>query len=117
MVRLRSCIACAVCFTLLRPRSLSGQERPAGERDRGSGVATSMFGTYVNKGELLVYPFFEWYYDHNFEYKPNEFGVTGDADYRGRYTASEGLIFLGYGISDNVAIEIEAAVINAELRK
>jgi hypothetical protein len=117
MVRLRSCVAFAVCVTLIPPKSLYGQQRAAYERDRGSGMATSMFGTYVNKGELLVYPFFEWYYDHNFEYKPNEFGFTGDVDYRGRYTASEGLIFLGYGISDNVAIEIEAAVINAELRK
>ncbi|MGH9204666.1 MAG: hypothetical protein ACRD2A_25845, partial [Vicinamibacterales bacterium] len=92
-------------------------EQPAYLRDRGTGVATSMFGTYVNKGELLFYPFFEWYYDHNFEYKPNEFGHVGDVDYRGRYTASEGLIFLAYGITQDLAIEVEAAVISAELRK
>jgi hypothetical protein len=99
------------------PSALLSQDQPPHLRDRGTGVATSMFGTYVNKGELLFYPFVEWYYDRNLEYKPNEFGHVGDVDYRGRYTASEGLIFLGYGITDNLAVEFEAAVISAELRK
>jgi hypothetical protein len=99
------------------PRALTAQAQPRHLRDRGSGVATSMFGTYINKGEVLFYPFFEWYYDHNFEYKPNEFGHSGDVDYRGRYTASEGLLFLAYGVTQDVAIEIEAALISAELRK
>ncbi len=96
---------------------LRGQDQPPHLRDRGTGVATSMFGTYVRKGELLLYPFFEWYLDRNLEYKPNEFGHVGDVDYRGRYTASEGLLFLGYGITDDIAVEVEAAVITAELRK
>ena len=26
-------------------------------RDRGEGVATSMFGTYIRRGEWIVYPF------------------------------------------------------------
>ena len=43
-------------------------------RDRGTGVATSMFGTYVRKGELLFYPFFEWYADADLEYEPRELG-------------------------------------------
>ena len=83
--------------------------------DRGPGVATSMFGTYVRAGELLVYPFVEHYRDHNFEYKPSEFGVAGETDYRGRYRASEALFFLAYGIADDVAVEFEAAVIRASL--
>lgn len=86
-------------------------------RDRGPGVPTSMFGTYVGKGELLVYPFAEWYSDGNLEYKPSELGYGSDVDYRGRYTASEQLIFLGYGISNDLAIEMEGAVISAELTK
>lgn len=49
-----------------------------------------MFGTYVRRGELLVYPFFEYYVDDNYEYKPSEFGFTPAVDYRGRYRASEG---------------------------
>ena len=32
-------------------------------QDRGAGVSTSMFGTYVRKGELIVYPFYEYYRD------------------------------------------------------
>jgi hypothetical protein len=29
-------------------------------RDRGEGLPTSMFGTYIRKGEFLLYPFFEY---------------------------------------------------------
>lgn len=86
-------------------------------RDRGPGMPTSMFGTYVRQGELLVYPFFEWYADRNLEYKPSEFGYSGDTDYRGRYRANEGLLFLSYGLGRNWAIEVEAAYIGAELQK
>lgn len=86
-------------------------------RDRGPGVATSMFGTYVREGELLVYPFFEWYADSNLEYKPSELGYGSEVDYRGRYRASEGLLFLAYGVTRDLALEVEAAMITAELEK
>ena len=86
-------------------------------RDRGTGVRMSMLGTYVRDGELLVYPFFEWYADHNLEYKPSELGYGLNHDYRGRFRASEGILFFAYGISPDVAVEFESAVITAELRK
>ncbi|HEY5618379.1 MAG TPA: hypothetical protein VIK60_10555 [Vicinamibacterales bacterium] len=86
-------------------------------RDRGPGVGTSMFGTYVRKGELLVYPFFEWYADSDLEYTPDELGFGSRDEHRGRYRAAEGLLFLGYGVTDNLAVELEAALIHAELRK
>lgn len=96
---------------------LHAQAEPSYLRDRGTGVRMSMLGTYVREGELLAYPFFEWYADHNAEYKPNELGYgTSDVDYRGRYRASEGIFFLAYGISRDVAIEVEGAVITAEQR-
>lgn len=85
-------------------------------RDRGTGVAMSQFGTYAKKGELLVYPFFEWYYDPDLEYKPNDLGYVGGQDCRGKYEASEGLLFLGYGVTQNLALELEAAVISAGSR-
>lgn len=91
---------------------------PAYLRDRGSGIATSMFGTYVRSGELLIYPFFEYYRDRNMEYKPAELGYTGpgfEQDFRGKYRASEGLLWIGYGLTDWLAIELEAAVISATL--
>jgi len=77
----------------------------------------SMLGTYVRDGELLIYPFFEWYTDHNLEYKPSELGYGLNNDYRGRFRASEGILFFAYGISPDLAVEFESAVITAELRK
>jgi hypothetical protein len=76
-----------------------------------------MFGTYIRKGEWLLYPFFEYYRDKDFEYKPEELGFVVDQDFRGRYRASEGLFFLGYGVSDRLAVEFEIAIIRAVLEK
>lgn len=85
--------------------------------DRGTGVATSMFGTYIRQKELIIYPFYEYYRDKDFEYKPEEFGFAGDHDFRGRYRAHEALIFVAYGLHENVAVEFEAAVIRATFEK
>jgi hypothetical protein len=76
-----------------------------------------MFATYINPGELLVYPFFEYYRDGNLEYAPEELGATGSEEYRGRYRAKEGLIWVAFGLHDNVAVEFEAAMITASLDK
>ena len=84
-------------------------------KDRGSGLPTSMFGTYIEKGDVIVYPFYEYYNDQDFEYKPAELGALQDVDYRGEYIAHEGLIYLAYGISDWIGVEIEAALISATL--
>jgi hypothetical protein len=86
-------------------------------KDRGTGVPTSMFATFINKGELIIYPFFEHYRDRNFEYKPEEFGHAGDVDFRGRFRAREGLFFIAYGVSRNVSVEFEMAGIHASLDK
>ncbi len=117
MAHASTSIPAVLASVFLGAAVLGAQEQPRYLRDRGTGVATSMFGTYINKGEWLIYPFAEWYADRNFEYKPNEFGHVGDVDYRGRYSASEQLIFLAYGITDDLEIEIEAATISAELGK
>lgn len=86
-------------------------------RDRGEGLPTSMFGTYVRRGELLVYPFFEYYRDGNFEYTPSELGAVGDVDFRGGFRAREGLLFVGYGITDRLAVEFEVAGITAAFER
>lgn len=93
------------------------QEDPEYLQDRGTGLPTSMFGTYINKGELMIYPFYEYYYDRNAEYAPNELGGESDVDYTGKFTGHEGLIFLGYGLSDRLAIELEAAYMSARLER
>jgi hypothetical protein len=86
-------------------------------KDRGEGVSSSMFGTYVRRKEFIVYPFYEYYWDHNYEYQPSELGYVGLLDYRGRYRANEGLLFFAYGLTDDVIVEFEMAVIKASLEK
>ena len=85
--------------------------------DRGSGQPTSMFGTYIRAGEFLVMPFFEYYYDNDYEYNPDELGFTGTDDFRGKFRGSEGLLFFAYGFTDWLAVESEVAVITARLEK
>lgn len=97
--------------------SIASAQQPSWLRDRGPGQPTSMFGTYIQKGQLLLYPFAEYYYDRNYEYKPEELGYLLDRDFRGKFTGAEGLIFAAYGITDWLAIELEAAVITAKLEK
>jgi hypothetical protein len=87
-------------------------------RDRGTGVPLSIFGTYIQSGELIVYPFYEYYRDGDYEYEASELGYGPDiTEFRGRFRGHEGLIFVGYGISENVAVEFEAAVMSASLEK
>ena len=111
------CLALGALALCCGPAALFSQEEASFLKDRGAGVPTSMFGTYIQKGEWVVYPFFEYYLDHNLEYSPNEFGFTLDQDFRGKYRASEGLVFLGYGLTDRLVFELEAAVIHASLEK
>ena len=111
------CLALGALALWGGPAALFSQEEASFLKDRGAGVPTSMFGTYIQKGEWVVYPFFEYYLDHNLEYSPNEFGFTLDQDFRGKYRASEGLVFLGYGLTDRLVFELEAAVIHASLEK
>lgn len=86
-------------------------------RDRGSGVPASLFGTYIRRGELLVYPFFEYVQDNNREYQPEEFGVGPDVDFRGRFRGYAVQVFVGYGLKDWLAVEFEAAFISARFDK
>jgi len=86
-------------------------------QDRGEGISSSMFGTYIRHRELITYLHFEYYLDNNMEYKPAELGYGLDQDFRGKYRAAEGLIFIGYGLTDWLAVELEAAIDTATLRK
>lgn len=110
---LTSVLLVLIILSCLSIPAIAQEELPVYLQDRGKGVATSSFGIYIQKGEVIVYPFYEYYHDKDAEYKPSEFGYGIDNDFRGKYRAHEGLIFLGYGISDRLAIELEAAVIDA----
>lgn len=83
-------------------------------RDKGTGIATSMFGTYVRHKEILIYPFYEFYYDHNAEYDPSEMEFGAEADYYGKHIAHEGLLYLAYGFTDWLMVEFEMAGITAK---
>ena len=89
---------------------------PAYLRDRGRGTSLSQFASYVQKRELIIYPFYEYYHDSDYEYSPNELGQPLDQDFRGSYKANEVLLFLAYGVTERLAIELEAAYIDAELQ-
>lgn len=104
-------------FVILLPFMVQTSQAQPYLNDRGTGVPTSMFGTYANKGELLIYPFYEYYYDNDMEYAPDEFGLSDSQDYRGKYRAHEALIFIGYGFSDRMFLELEVAAIEATLYK
>lgn len=93
------------------------EQLPAFLKDRGPGVASSMFGTYVAKGDLIIYPYWEYYVDHNAEYKPQELGYGLAQDFQGRYRESEYLFFLAYGLTDWLAVQTELAYATASLRK
>jgi hypothetical protein len=89
----------------------------AAAQDRGPGVPTSRFGMYVGRGELLVNPFFAYSTDHNREYQPAKLGYGLAEDYRGRFRSAEGLLFVAYGLTDWLAVELEASRIRATLDK
>ncbi len=90
---------------------------PAYLNDRGSGVALSMFGTYIRGGEWVVYPYWEYYVDNNREYSPSELGFAGQQDFRGRFRESEWLLFAAYGVTDDLALQAEIAGAKASLEK
>ena len=106
-----------IVVMLFLPANIGAQDLPYYLYDRGTGMPMSIPGTYVKDSELLIYPFYEYYYDSNIEYEPLDFGVPSNKEYRGKYTANEGLIFLGYGITDRLAVEFEAGIISATLTK
>jgi hypothetical protein len=86
--------------------------------DRGEGIHTSLFGTYVREGEFLFYPFYEYTKSSRFEYKPSELGFTGDEDFFGKAAEQEYLVFFAYGFNDRFMAEFESALyIREVLRK
>jgi len=93
------------------------KELPYYLRDRGTGVASSMFGTYIRTGDLIIYPYWEYYYDNNTKYAPDEFGYGVAQNFRGRYRESEYLFFVAYGLADFLAVQAELASATKSLKK
>lgn len=115
-------IGLAVCSgvgSALRPAPALAQadSLPAYARDRGSGVPASIFGTYLRRRELVIYPFFEYTLDNNREYQPQQTGVGPDVNFRGRFRGTSSQVFVGYGVTEWLALELEGAYVSARLEK
>jgi len=107
----RNAAALALVCALMAPTVAGAQQLlPPYLADRGTGIATSMFGEYVRTGELLVYPFYEFTSFHEMEYKPAELGFGVDQDFRGKFREHEANFFLAYAFNDRVALELESAL-------
>jgi hypothetical protein len=78
--------------------------------DRGRGLATSQFGTYVEDNEWLAYTFYEYTKTTAFEYAPRELGFVGSEDHFATLTENEGLLFLAHAITDRLEVEVEGAL-------
>jgi hypothetical protein len=78
--------------------------------DRGAGLATSQFGTYVRPGEWLVYTFYEYTRTTGFEYAPHELGFTGTQEHLGTLVEHEALVFVSHAFNDRIMFESEAAL-------
>ena len=86
----------------------------AGAQDREvDGIPTSLLGTYIRSGELLVYPFFEYTKHDKFDYKPADLGVNAPGDqteFKGKNVERELLLFVAYAFNDRLALEFESAL-------
>jgi hypothetical protein len=85
--------------------------------DSGPGIRTSMFETFIGKHQLLVFPILATTRDHNFEYQPAAFGYGLQEDFRGHFSSREAQLFLAYGVTDWLAIELETSEIHAHFVK
>src|SRR6266513_3233555 len=107
-------VACLLATALIVGAApcCAGEPRdlPAYLSDRGDGIPTSLFGTYIREKEFLFYPFYEYTRTSKFEYKASELGFTGDQEYFGKLVHREALVFLAYAFNDSLAIEFESAL-------
>jgi hypothetical protein len=115
--RLSALLGVALMICASGPARAQDGAPPSYLRDRGTGIPASVFGTYLEPHQFLIYPFFAYSKDDDREYQPAQLGFGVNADYLGRFRSSEALIFIGYGLSTKVALELEVAFIHAHLDK
>ena len=104
-------IAVVLAAMPLHARAADPASLPYYLYDRGEGITTSLFGTYVREKELLFYPFYEYTRTSEFEYEPRELGFTGGEEFRnGKLVEREALVFFAYAFNDSLAVEFESAL-------
>ena len=109
--------AVALAATVAVPPTRLHAQGPDRSRDRGTGIPASMFGTYIECGQLLLFPFVAYARDHDREYNPAGLGFGLAEDFRGRFRSTEVLLFAAYGVTDWLALEFEASRIRATFDK
>jgi len=98
--------------------TLSAQvQDPPNLRDRGPGVRTSEFQTYIARHQLLLLTSVAHTRDHNLEYNPLDWGYGTQVDLRGTFRSSAGQLFLAYGVTDWLAVELEASELSARFER
>jgi len=105
------------CAAIAKLAGAQEHELPAYLWDRGTGLPTSIFGSYVSEGEFIIYPFFEYSIDNNREYQPAQYGFGASEDFLAKYRSLDGALFLGYGLTDWLALEFEAAYMSTTFEK
>jgi hypothetical protein len=113
------CIATVVTAGATRDAAADDDSTALSARtqDRGGGVPTSLASSYVRDGELLTSLAFLYNRDNEFEYDPNEFGFSAPGEFKGNYWDSSADVLVAYGLSANLALELEAAASRASLEK
>jgi hypothetical protein len=87
-------------------------------RDRGPGLPTSLFATYVERGQWVLFPYAAYTHDGNMEYQPSALGYGSlNEDFRGEYWSTQAQFFLAYGVTDWLALEVETSRIHARFDK
>ena len=117
VLRLRPLWALVLTMLVVPPGADAQDTLPRYLKDRGTGVASSVFGTYIEPRQVVLYPFFEYSYDHDREYSPAELGYGLAHDYLGKFHGYNAQLLLAYGVNDWLALELEAAWLHAELEK
>jgi hypothetical protein len=56
----------------------------------------------------VIYPFFEYSHDNNREYQPAQLGFGSEQDFRADFHGSNNQIYVGYGFTDWLALELFA---------
>lgn len=108
---IRLCAAPLLSLAAFAGAAQADEPLPYYLQDRGTGVYTSMFGTYVRKGEWLLYPFYEYTTRSAEEYKGSELGYSNDdTDYLGKSHTHELLIFTSHAFTEDFAFEFESAL-------
>ena len=112
-------IRATLVLTLTVTAALAAQQPqvPPNLRDRGTGVRTSEFQTYIQRGQLLVFPSVSYSRDHNLEYNPLDWGYGTAMDLRGTFRSSNAQLWAAYGVTDWLAIEVEGSYLSARFQR